>query len=225
MTTTDASLRVLIVDDNKVVRKGLRVRLEHADGITVIGEAGSGGDAVVIARAERADVVLMDLHMPRMNGIEATRAITRSIDPAPKVILLTGEISDAFVIDAFDAGASGYLLKSHDSDQLIETIRGVAAGTATISSRMTPRLLRELAQLRPVPADPDEVAGLTRAEKRVVVLLSSGVTSNKALASALHISVDTVRSQAASAMRKLGLGDRTQLALWGIRNGLARRDP
>jgi DNA-binding NarL/FixJ family response regulator len=215
------ALRVLIVDDNKIVRRGIRMRLEHADGIVVIGEAASGRDAIIIAHAERADVVLMDLHMPGMSGVEATRVITSAPSSPPKVVLLTSELSDAFVLDAFDAGASGYLLKDHDSDQLLHVIRGAAAGTATISSHMTPALLRELTRLRVAPAQADELASLTRAERRVVGLLSSGTTTSEDIAKALSVSVNTVRSQTASALRKLNLVDRTQLALWGVRNGLA----
>lgn len=215
-----APLRVLIVDDNKIVRRGIRMRLEHAEGITVIGEAACGRDAVVIAHAERADVVLMDLHMPGMNGVEATRAITQSPGAAARVVLLTSELTDAFVLDAFDAGASGYLLKNHDSDQLIHVIRGAAAGTATISAHMTPTLLRELARLRADPADANNAGLLTHAERRVVALLSGGTTATEDIAQALRVSVNTVRTQTASALRKLGLDDRTQLALWGARNGL-----
>lgn len=222
MTIPPSALRVLIVDDNKVVRRGLRMRLQHAPGITVVGEAGSGRDALSVAAAERADVVLVDLHMPGMNGIETTRALVTSADPAPKVILITSEASDAFVVDAVDAGATGYLLKSHDSDQLIDVIRGAARGDATISSRMTPRLLAELARRRPDPAVTAEVGRLSRAELRVVEQLARGTTSNEDIARALNLSVNTVRSQAASAMKKLNLADRTQLALWGIGNGLHR---
>ncbi|MFJ4036898.1 response regulator [Microbacterium sp. NPDC090007] len=211
---------MLIVDDNKVVRRGLRMRLQHAPGITVVGEAGSGRDALMVASAEKTDVALVDLHMPGMNGIETTRALLSASGSTVKVILITSEASDAFVLDALSAGASGYLLKNHDSDQLVEVIRGVARGDATISSRMTPRILRELASRSSTspPAGADRRL-LSRAEVRVVEQLSRGVTSNEDIARELTLSVNTVRTHAASAMRKLGLSDRTQLALWGHRNG------
>ncbi|MDT0116598.1 response regulator transcription factor [Microbacterium sp. PRF11] len=220
---TAPQIRVLIVDDNKVVRRGLRLRLQHAPGIIVVGEAGSGADALAVAGAERAEVVLMDLHMPGMDGIATTRAMMQSMTPLPKVVLITSEASDAFVVDAIDAGATGYLLKSHDTDQLVQVIRGAAQGTATISSRMTPRVLLELARRRPAPANLEEVQRLSPAETRVVALLSRGVTSNEDVARALSLSVNTVRSHAATAMRKLKVADRTQLALWGIKNGLQNK--
>jgi len=222
VTTAGNDIRVLIVDDNRTVRRGIRLRLENATGVRVAGEASNGRDAVVLAHAERADVVLMDLHMPGMNGIEATRLITGDEQGGCRVILLTSEVSDAFVVDAIEAGASGYLLKGHDSDQLLPVIRGAAAGTATISPRVAPRLIRELREARSAPAEPEQVALLTAAERRVVGLLSSGVTSTDDIAKRLSVSVNTVRSQTASALRKLDLDDRTQLALWGVRNGLPR---
>lgn len=218
-----APLRILIADDNRVVRRGIRMRIEHAPGMTVVGEASTGRSAIAVAHAERLDVVLMDLHMPDLNGIDATRAITASVDPPPKIILLTSELSDAFVLDALDAGASAYLLKSHDSDQLIHVIRGAAAGTATISSHVTPRLLRELAQGRRGASDPGQIAQLSPAELRVASVLSDGVTTNEDIARELSISINTVRSHTASMLRKLGLTDRAQLAIWGVRNGVAGR--
>lgn len=221
---SDTDIRVLIVDDNRTVRRGIRLRLENASGIRVAGEASNGRDAAVLARAERADVVLMDLHMPGMSGIEATRLITSEANETCRVVLLTSEVSDAFVVEALEAGASGYLLKGHDSDQLLPVIRGAAAGTATISPRVAPRLIRELRAAKPQPAEPEQVALLTAAELRVVSLLSSGLTSNDEIARHLTVSVKTVRSQTASALRKLDLDDRTQLALWGARNGLIRRE-
>jgi len=110
---SDTDIRVLIVDDNRTVRRGIRLRLENAAGIRVAGEASNGRDAAVLARAERADVVLMDLHMPGMSGIEATRLITSEAKETCRVVLLTSEVSDAFVVEALEAGASGYLLKGH----------------------------------------------------------------------------------------------------------------
>lgn len=220
--TSSPDLRVLIVDDNKVVRRGLRMRLQHAQGLTVMGEAASGRDALTVAATEEVDIVLVDLHMPGMNGIETTHALLE-VNSDLKVILITSEASDAFVLDAVEAGARGYLLKSHDSDQLVAVIRDVARGNAAISSRVTPRLLDELARRHEQPPITADLGQLSRAEMRVVAQLSRGVTSNDEIAHALTLSVNTVRTQAASAMRKLKLADRTQLALWGVRNGLGSR--
>lgn len=216
------SIRVLIADDNRTVRRGLRLRLENAGGITVIGEAATGTDAVTIAHAERADVVLMDLHMPGMDGLAATRALLGAHSPQrPRVIMITSDASDAFVIDAFEAGVTGYLLKTHETAHLIEIVRGAVSGQVMISPRMTPRLLDELARLRPVAPDRLAVARLTEAELRVVSQLGSGMTSNDDIASHLGISVNTVKTHVGSALRKLELDDRTQLALWAVRNGVA----
>lgn len=213
-------IRVLIVDDNKVVRRAIRMRLEQARGISVIGEAGTGIDGVRAAIAESADVVLMDLHLPGMDGIDATRTLLAEAPNPPKVILLTSEISDRFVVRAVDAGAVGYLLKNHEGERLVEVIRGAMTGTATISPLMAPRLLRELSERRPNPPHPTASGLLTPAETRVVSLLARGVTANGEIAKQLSVSTHTVRSQAASAMRKTGTVDRTQLALWAIKHGL-----
>jgi DNA-binding NarL/FixJ family response regulator len=216
--------RVLIVEDNKALRRSFRLRLNAADDIVVIGDTGSGVQGVTIGRAERVDVVLMDLHLPDIDGVVATRAL---VVPGrahnPKVILVTSEISDAFVLDAFEAGAAGYLLKGHDTEDLVEVIRGAVRGTTTISPRMTPRLLEELARRRPAPPDRDGIARLTASELRVVAALSSGVTANEAIAALLGISVNTVRTHVAASMRKLGAENRTQLALWGVRNDIPDR--
>jgi len=221
MTSSVAPIRVLIADDNRAVRKGLRLQLEAARGIHVLGEVSNGLDAVTVARRERADVVLMDLQMPGMSGVEATRELTRSMTPAPvAVIVMTSYAIDAYVTDALDAGAIGYLLKSHDSDQLLTAIYAAMRGEALISHRVTTPVVREFA--RRGAADPEMVARLSAAERRVVAVLSSGTTSNEHIAERLRVSVHTVRSQMQSALKKLDMEDRTQLALWGARNHLDR---
>lgn len=216
-------IRVLIADDNRNVRRGLRLQLEHAHDIAVIGEAANGTDAVTIARAERADVVLMDLQMPGMNGIDATRELTAVHGRRRRisVIVLTSHTSDTHVLSALDAGASSYLVKSHDSDNLVDAIRGAANGGAMLSAQVTPSLLREFSRLRTATPDVAAIARLTSAERRAVALLSGGITGNDELALRLGISINTVRSQLSAVLRKLELDDRTQLALWGIQNGLA----
>jgi DNA-binding NarL/FixJ family response regulator len=221
MTDRHTSIRVLIADDNRLVRKGLRLQLEAARGIHVLGEVSNGVDAVTVARRERADVVLMDLQMPGMSGVEATRQLTRSTTDHPvAVIVMTSYAMDAYVTDALDAGAIGYLLKSHDSDQLLAAIEAAMRGDAFISPRVTTPLVREFA--RRGAGEPEMIARLSAAERRVVAVLSSGTTSNEQIAERLRVSVHTVRSQMQSALKKLDMDDRTQLALWGSRNHLDR---
>ncbi|MFG6404073.1 response regulator [Microbacterium sp. P04] len=221
MTASD--IRVLIADDNRAVRHGLRVQLAQADGISVIGEVTNGTDAVAIARAERADVVLMDLQMPGVDGIEATRLLAGpQVVDRVSVIVLTSHSGDRYVLDAIEAGASGYLLKGHDSAQLIEAITATARGDAHVSPRVAAHVLRELTRRVPSVSDARVVQSLTPAERNVVARLSRGTTANDEIAAELHVSVNTVRSQVRSALRKVGVEDRTQLALWGARNHLDR---
>jgi DNA-binding NarL/FixJ family response regulator len=219
MTEPGSTIRVLIADDNRSVRKGLRLQLEHAPGVRVIGEVATGTDAVITARNEHADVVLMDVQMPGMSGIEATRALTARGGP-PAVVVMTSYAVDAYVIEALDAGAVGYLLKSHDSAQIVDAVRAAARGEALVSPPLTGFVLGEFKRRGAPAGPPEEAALLSPAERRIVATLSSGVTSNEAIAEALHVSVHTVRSQLQSALKKLSLDDRTQLALWGVRHDI-----
>ncbi|MFD4957875.1 response regulator [Microbacterium sp. NPDC058389] len=214
------TIRVLIADDNRAFRRGLRLRLSQAEAIAVVGETSNGRDTVTAARAERADVVLMDLEMPGMNGIDATRLLASGEDPRIGVVVLTSHGADVHVIRALEAGASGYLLKTHDSHQLLEAIRAADRGDAFMSPRVTAPLLRELTHRHGRPARDAVAASLSPSERSVVVLLSTGVTSNDDIAKELGVSVNTVRSHVQSAMKKVGATDRTQLALWGVRNSV-----
>jgi DNA-binding NarL/FixJ family response regulator len=220
MTRGAERIRVLIADDNRAVRRGLRLQLEGAPGIQVVGEVSNGVDAVHVARAERADVVLMDIQMPQMSGLSATRLLARPDDGgAPiAVIVMTSFAVDGYVSEALDSGAVGYLLKSHDSDQLVGAIYAAARGEALVSSRVTAPLIREFVRRGGAPEDPEAGAQLTSAERRVISVLAGGITSNEGIAETLQVSVHTVRSQLHSALKKLDLADRTQLALWGARN-------
>ncbi|WP_228484580.1 response regulator transcription factor [Microbacterium cremeum] len=212
---------MLIADDNRSVRKGLRLQLEAAGGVRVIGEVANGLDAVTVARRERADVVLMDLQMPGMNGVKATRELAQSTtEPPIPVIVMTSYAIDGYVTEALDAGAIGYLLKSHDSDQLLAAIHSAMRGEALLSGRIATPVLREF--VRRGAADPDGLDRLSTAERRVVSVLCGGTTSNESIAERLRVSVHTVRSHMQSALKKLDLEDRTQLALWGARNHLDR---
>lgn len=213
-------IRVLIADDNRTVRRGLRLQLEGAPGIHVVGEVSNGIDAVHVARAERVQVVLMDIQMPQMSGLAATRLLARPDDDSTPVavIVMTSFAVDGYVSEALDSGAVGYLLKSHDSDQLVGAIYAASRGEALVSSRVTAPLIREFVRRGSAAEDPEAGTVLTAAERRVISALARGVTSNEAIAESLQVSVHTVRSQLHSALRKLGLADRTQLALWGARN-------
>ncbi|QLD11232.1 response regulator transcription factor [Microbacterium oleivorans] len=213
-------IRVLIADDNRTVRRGLRLQLEGAPGIHVVGEVSNGIDAVHVARAERVQVVLMDIQMPQMSGLAATRLLARPDDDSTPVavIVMTSFAVDGYVSEALDSGAVGYLLKSHDSDQLVGAIYAASRGEALVSSRVTAPLIREFVRRGSATEDVEAGTVLTAAERRVISALSRGVTSNEAIAESLQVSVHTVRSQLHSALRKLGLADRTQLALWGARN-------
>ena len=213
-------IRVLIADDNRTVRRGLRLQLEGAPGIHVVGEVSNGIDAVHVARAERVQVVLMDIQMPQMSGLAATRLLARPDDDSTPVavIVMTSFAVDGYVSEALDSGAVGYLLKSHDSDQLVGAIYAASRGEALVSSRVTAPLIREFVRRGSATEDVEAGTVLTAAERRVISALSRGVTSNEAIAESLQVSVHTVRSQLHSALRKLDLADRTQLALWGARN-------
>lgn len=215
--TDSVPIRVLIADDNRPFRRGVRLRLEHAEGIAVVGEAANGRDAVEGAITEQADVVLMDLEMPEMNGIDAIRAVVDESGGATRVIALTSHGEDHLVMRALSNGASGYLLKTHDSSQLVEAIRAAHRGDALMSSRVTRSVLTDIAQRRLSQGDREKVASLSPSESRIVHLLSDGITSNEQLAAELVVSVNTVRSHIQSSMRKVGATDRTQLALWGVR--------
>ncbi|MEH3088721.1 MAG: response regulator transcription factor [Microbacterium arborescens] len=220
MTRPADRIRVLIADDNRTIRRGLRLQLDGAPGIQVIGEVTNGVDAVRIAQTERAHVVLMDIQMPEMSGLAATRLLARPDGGATPVavIVMTSFAVDGYVSEAMDAGAIGYLLKSHDSDQLIGAIYAASRGEAIVSSRVTAPLLREFVRRGEATGSTDAVAALTSAERRVVSALAGGVTSNEGIAQSLQVSVHTVRSQLRSALKKLDLADRTQLALWGARH-------
>ncbi|MEN2738132.1 response regulator transcription factor [Microbacterium sp. X-17] len=223
---TERPTRVLIADDNRAYRKGVRLRLEQIPGIAVVGEVSNGADAVLAAEAERADVVLMDLQMPGGSGIDATRALT-----GPRatrriaVVVVTSHASDRFVFEALDAGAVGYLLKNHDTAQLVEAVHAAATGAGVISPRVTPAVIRELTRRGQHPeADPAApLTALTAAEYAIAEELSRGFTTNEALADRLGVSINTIRTQLRSALKKTKLADRTQLALWAVRNGLDQR--
>jgi two-component system, NarL family, response regulator LiaR len=205
------TIRILITDDHGVVRQGLRMFLSLDPDIHVVGEAENGQEALEMARELEPDVVLMDLLMPVMDGIKATRAI-RSELPEVEVVALTSVLEDASVTGAVRAGAIGYLLKDADAEELHRAIRGAAEGRVQLAPEAAARLMREVS----APENPE---ALTERETEVLKLLARG-KANKQIASELFVEEKTVKSHVLNILRKLGVQSRTQAALHAVRTGL-----
>jgi DNA-binding NarL/FixJ family response regulator len=203
--------RILITDDHGVVRQGLRMFLSLEPDLEVVGEASNGREAVAMARELRPDVVLMDLLMPVMDGIEATEAI-RSEMPDVEVIALTSVLEDTAVSGAVRAGAIGYLLKDTDAEELKRAIQAAAEGRVHLAPEAAARLMREVR----APESPEE---LTEREAEVLRLVARG-QANKQIASSLFVSEKTVKAHVSSILMKLGVQSRTQAALHAVRTGL-----
>lgn len=204
-------IRVLLADDHSVVRKGLRGFLELDEDFEVVGEATNGEDAVKLAAQHRPDVVLMDILMPKMDGIAATEVIRRDL-PDTEVIALTSVLEDASVVGAVRAGAIGYLLKDVEGDDLCRAIKAAAAGQVQLSAQAAARLVREVRA-------PETPEALSERETEVLRLIAQG-HSNKEIAQALGLSDKTVKTHVHRVLAKLGLPSRTQAALYAIRIGL-----
>ena len=208
-------IRVLITDDHKVVRRGLRGFLELDPALEVVGEAGNGQEAVAAARRLLPDVVLMDLLMPVMDGIEATRQIRRRL-PDVEVVALTSVLEDASVTGAIKAGAIGYLLKTTDADELCEAIKAAAAGKVQLAPEAAAHLVHEVR----VPGSPE---ALTGRETEVLKLVAQG-KANKQIARELSIDESTIKSHVHSILSKLSVKSRTQAALHAVHVGLVSAD-
>jgi NarL family two-component system response regulator LiaR len=207
------AIRVLIVDDHQVVREGLRNFLELQDGMEVAGEAGDGEEGVALAAELRPDVVLMDLVMPKLGGVEAMRVL-RERAPGTRVIVLTSFIDDEHLLPAMRAGAAGYLLKNVQPQELARAIRAADAGEALIDPAVAARLVEALAE-----ADPgDGYERLTPREREVLALIGRGF-SNKRIALELGVAEKTAKTHVSNLLGKLGLADRTQAALYASRIG------
>jgi DNA-binding NarL/FixJ family response regulator len=213
-------IRVLLADDQALVRAGFRSLLEDEDDLEVVGEAGDGAAALELARSTRPDVVLMDIRMPVMDGLEATRRIAadKLLDGVRVLVLTTFEL-DEYVFEALAAGASGFLLKNTDPVELLRAVRVVAAGEALLAPSVTRRLIAEFAA-RPRPGGtPVELAALTDREREVMALAAAGL-SNEEIAERLVVSPATARTHVSRAMVKLGARDRAQLVVFAYESGL-----
>jgi len=216
------TIRVLIADDQMMVRQGFTVLLNTQPDIEVVGQAVDGLDAIVKVAELAPDVVLMDIRMPELGGIEATRRITEKT-PEIRVLVLTTFDLDEYVYEALHAGASGFLLKDASADQLADAVRVVAAGDALLAPGVTRRLIAEFSRLRktPRPASRTRVGELTERETEVLALIAQGL-SNAEIAGRLVVAEQTVKTHVGRILVKLGLRDRTQAAVFAFETGLVR---
>ena len=213
---------VVVADDQELVRMGFRVVLEAEDDLAVVGEAANGEEAVALARRLRPDVVLMDVRMPVLDGIAATRRIRADAEAgAPRVLVLTTFDLDEHVYDALRAGASGFLLKDVKAAELAEAVRTVAAGDALIAPSITKRLVAEFAARPAAPERPDELDELTPRELEVLELVARGL-SNVEIAARLVVGEATVKTHVTRILMKLRLRDRVQAVVFAYENGVVR---
>ncbi len=214
------TVRVVVADDEPLVRQGLRLVLEHEGAATVVAEAGDGDQAVALTREHRPEVVLLDIRMPVLDGIEAARRIVG--DPAltaVRVVMLTTFADDDLVVGALRAGAQGYLLKSMPPEQIRAAVRTAAEGQTSLAPTLVERLVDEYARRRVAPAP--SLAALTERETDVLREIATG-RSNQEIATRLFVSEGTVKTHVAAVLRKLGLRDRTQAAVAAYELGLVR---
>jgi DNA-binding NarL/FixJ family response regulator len=215
------TIRVLVADDQEIVRAGYTALLNTQPDITVVGTAANGADAVRLCREQRPDVVLMDVRMPTMDGVEATRQLAADHRGAgPRVLVLTTFDLDQHVYDALNAGASGFLLKDVTAERLFDAVRVIAAGEALLAPTVTRRLIGEFVRLRPrQPQQPDLLGMLTPRETQVLRLVAEGL-SNLEIAERLVISDETIKTHVSRILAKLGLRDRAQAVVAAYETGL-----
>ncbi|WUH95202.1 response regulator transcription factor [Streptomyces sp. NBC_00433] len=225
MTAAPPPVRIIVADDHHVVRTGFAALLDTQQDFTVVGTACDGAEAVAACGELSPDIVLMDVRMPVMDGIEATRRLAGEGQGSPRVLILTTFDLDAYVYDALCAGASGFLLKDVTAERLFDAVRVVAAGEALLAPGVTRRLIAEFARLRPPPGDhpaaapAPELAALTPRETEVLRLVAEGL-SNGELAVRLTVTEETVKTHVSRILAKLGLRDRTQAVVTAYETGL-----
>jgi DNA-binding NarL/FixJ family response regulator len=211
------TMRVLVVDDQSMVRAGFRMLLAHEEDIEVIAEASNGLEAVASAARFQPSVILMDIRMPELDGVEATRRILAA-DPTARVLILTTFDLDEYVYEALAAGASGFVLKDDPPEQLLAAIRTVAAGDALLSPAITKRVIQQFSRL-PRPTPTPEIDDLTARERQVFRLMAEGL-SNAEIAAQLYISGTTVKTHITHILQKLHLRDRVQAVVLAYQSGL-----
>jgi DNA-binding NarL/FixJ family response regulator len=214
------TIRVLIADDQALIRGGFRLILDAQDDIEVVGEAIDGRDAIELFRRLGPEVVVMDVRMPSMDGIEATRRLTAADSPA-RVLILTMFDLDEYVFEALRAGASGFLLKDRPPEELVDAVRVVASGEALLSPSVTRRLIEEFARRRDPPTPPPVLEELTDREREVLELMGQGL-SNAEITERLFVAETTVKTHVGHVLQKLGLRDRVQAVVLAYESGLVQ---
>ena len=218
-----APIGVLIADDQPMVRAGLRMILELEPDIDIVGEAADGNEAVAVAAATEPDVILMDVRMPNLDGLEATRRIVGSREDGPRVLILTTFDLDVYVYEALASGASGFVLKDIEPEKLVDAIRVIANGEALLSPSVTRKLIEEFVRRPPevVRPSPRELEQLTAREAEIMQLVARGL-SNAEIAAQAFVSEPTVKTHVARILMKLGLRDRVQVVVYAYEHGLAK---
>ncbi len=210
--------RVMIVDDQPMMRAGLRVVLEYEDDLTVVAEASSGHEALLLAPAARPHVILMDVQMPGMDGITATRQLLAQPQQGTKVVILTTFDRDDYLFEALRAGASGFLLKNSPPEDLVTAVRVIASGDALLDPSVTRRVIEAAAGHPSLKPDVDVFDGLTEREREVLRHVATGL-SNAEIASQLYLGEATVKTHVSNVLLKLGVRDRVQAVVWAYEKG------
>ena len=215
------SVRVVVADDQELVRTGFRVILNAEPDIEVVGEASDGHEAIEIARQLKPDVILMDIRMPHVDGLEATLRIASAPEEGPRVLILTTFDLDEYVYEALRSGASGFLLKDGPADQLLSAVRVIARGDALLAPQITRRLIAEFSRGPRPTARSEHLEALTQRELEVLKLVARGL-SNVEIADELYVAETTVRTHVGHILTKLGLRDRVQMVVMAYESGLVR---